>query len=117
MIFLGSRALLNPGSANGAHVNLRSHTLRSFSGFSLLLTILLVGQAIAQEPPAKAERAKLQFLVGNFTTEVTIPAGPSAPNGAQGKGTSAVTYALDSIVPLPGRPFEQTALPVWQLTH
>jgi len=67
---------------------------------ALLAMVLVVGQAAAQSPAAamKAELAKLNFLVGNFTTETTIPPmPPTAPKGATGKGTTVVTWGLDSM--------------------
>ena len=74
----------------------------------MLTIVLIVCQGIAQKqassrdaltekPALDTERAKLQFLVGSFATETIIPAGPSAPKGATGKGTSVITWALDSM--------------------
>jgi hypothetical protein len=63
---------------------------------TLLAMVLIVGQAIAQEPGAAAERAKLQFLVGRFATELHVPPLPAAPNGAAATGTSLIAWALDS---------------------
>ena len=52
---------------------------------------------VSQKASPGIERARLNFLVGNFTTETSIPAGRAAPNGATGKGTTVVAWALDSM--------------------
>jgi hypothetical protein len=70
--------------------------------------IFIVGQAIAQKQTApgdsvmqkstpRSERARLNFLIGNFATETRIPKSPLAPNGANGTGTSVITWSLDSM--------------------
>lgn len=59
---------------------------------AFLVLTLVFSQATAQD------RSKLNFLVGNFVTEVTMPPGPSMPKGATGKGSSAIVWALDSTV-------------------
>ena len=69
---------------------------------------LIAGNASSQEkgashspmvskPSAAGERSRLAFLVGSFTTETTIPASPALPKGASGKGTSVISWALDSM--------------------
>ena len=49
------------------------------------------------KPTMRTERAHVEFLLGSFTTEVSIPPGPSMPKAAPGKGTSAITWSLDSM--------------------
>jgi hypothetical protein len=82
--------------------------MRHLNNIVILTLVLLAGQAIAQKqtisrdsllqkPSVDTERSKLKFLVGNYTTETSIPAGPSVPKGAIGKGTSVITWALDSM--------------------
>ncbi|HUL43384.1 MAG TPA: hypothetical protein VLY03_03395 [Bacteroidota bacterium] len=64
----------------------------------LAAIVFIVSQAMAQKPPPAVDsaRAKLQFLAGRFTTEVSMPPGPGMPKGATGKGTSLIVWALDS---------------------
>ncbi len=62
---------------------------------ALCMIVLAAGHAMAQKPDSA--RARLAFLVGSYTTETTMPKGPGAPDGAIGKGTSAITWALDSM--------------------
>ena len=50
-----------------------------------------------QRPGYGPEQTKLAFLAGTYTTLVHIPAGPAAPNGADGKGTLNVQWGLDSL--------------------
>jgi len=50
-----------------------------------------------QKPAPGPERAKLAFLAGNFTTETHVMPGPMAPNGGIGKGTSVISWGLDSM--------------------
>jgi hypothetical protein len=82
--------------------------MRHIKDIVILTLVLIVSQAIAQKqtnsrdsllqkPSVVTERPKLKFLVGNYTTETSIPAGPSLPKGAMGKGTSVITWALDSM--------------------
>ena len=72
--------------------------MRHLKKIAILAMVLIVGQAIAQKQAADTtERAKLKFLVGSFATETNMPATPSAPKGATGKGTSVITWALDSM--------------------
>ncbi len=70
--------------------------MRHLKWITTLTMVLMIGQAVAQEPPANTERAKLQFLVGSFATDTYIPARPSAPNASTAKGTSVIAWALDS---------------------
>ncbi len=82
--------------------------MRHLKTVAFLTMVLIVGQAIGQKvttprdsslpkPAFGTERAKLEFLVGSFVTETIIPPVPSAPKGAIGKGTSVITWALDSM--------------------
>ncbi len=50
-----------------------------------------------QKPSPGSERAKLAFLVGTFTTETRVAPSPMAPNGGVGKGTTVMTWGLDSM--------------------
>jgi len=43
------------------------------------------------------QRARVEFLVGTFATATNFPSTPSMPKGATGKGTSVITWALDSM--------------------
>lgn len=52
---------------------------------------------IAQNPVSGTERTKMEFLVGTFVTTTSIPPAPSMSKGATGKGTSVITWALDSM--------------------
>ena len=54
-------------------------------------------EASSQTPPLDTARAKLEFLVGSFTTETAIPPMPGMPKGATGKGTTVITWSLDSM--------------------
>jgi hypothetical protein len=82
--------------------------MRHVKKIALLTMVLIVGHAVGQKqansrdsllqkPAVNTERAKLQFLVGSFATETNIPAGPTAPKSATGKGTSVISWALDSM--------------------
>ncbi len=57
----------------------------------------------APEPPSMKrpepgpERARLSFLVGKFATETHILPSPMMKEGAKGKGTSIITWGLDSM--------------------
>jgi len=50
-----------------------------------------------QNPSPRQERDKLAFLVGTYATETHIMPGPMAPNGGSGKGTTVMTWGLDSM--------------------
>jgi hypothetical protein len=50
----------------------------------------------SKKPTLGAEQARIEFLVGTFTTVTSIPPSPPMPKGATGKGTSAVSWVLDS---------------------
>jgi Protein of unknown function (DUF1579) len=50
-----------------------------------------------QKPSQGPEWAKLAFLVGNFATETHVMPSPMAPNGGFGKGTTIMTWGLDSM--------------------
>ena len=71
--------------------------MRYVKKIAILSVVLVVGQAAAQKPASDTVRTKLQFLTGGFATETIIPESPSAPKGATGKGTSVITWALDSM--------------------
>ncbi len=73
--------------------------MRYAKKFAQLTVILIASRAPSQQPKATADaaRAKLQFLVGSFVTETTMPPTPSAPGGATGKGTSTIRWTLDSM--------------------
>ena len=43
------------------------------------------------------ERARLSFLVGNFTTVTQVLPGPMMKKGATGTGTSVISWGLDSM--------------------
>lgn len=74
---------------------------------AVLTTAFVFGQSITQgqstsdnsniqQPTPGTERSRIEFLVGTFATATYIPSSPSLPKGATGKGTSAITWALDS---------------------
>ncbi len=82
--------------------------MRNLIGATLLTLVAIVGICNAQKQSssiaariqpstASSERAKLGFLAGTFTTETVMPSSPAAPKGATGKGTSVITWALDSM--------------------
>ena len=50
-----------------------------------------------QRPGAGPERAKLAFLAGSFNTETHLSASRTSPNGSVGKGSSSITWAVDSM--------------------
>jgi hypothetical protein len=50
-----------------------------------------------QKPGLVNERARVEFLVGSFTTATYIPPMRSMQKGVTGKGTSITTWALDSM--------------------
>ena len=50
-----------------------------------------------QKPVLDTGRARVDFLVGSFATSTYIPPMPSMPKGVTGKGTSVITWALDSM--------------------
>lgn len=50
-----------------------------------------------QKPPSGTELARVEFLVGTFSTVTYIPPPPSMSKGATGKGTSVIAWALDSM--------------------
>jgi hypothetical protein len=57
----------------------------------------VVDGSSSQNPVFGNERSRIEFLAGNFATATMIPASPSLPKGATGKGTSVVAWALDSM--------------------
>ncbi len=73
--------------------------MRNTKYIVLFGAFLFTSRVIAQQPgaPMDTARVKLGFLTGNFATETRIPAMPSAPKGATGKGTSVITWGLDSM--------------------
>ena len=81
--------------------------MRPMKTIAVVIMVLLLGRLSAQgqtvsrdalsaSPAPDSVHARLGFLVGNFTTETTIPPVPEAPKGATGKGTSVIAWALDS---------------------
>jgi hypothetical protein len=50
-----------------------------------------------KRPKPGPERARLSFLVGNFTTETRILPSPMLKKGATGTGTSVIAWELDSM--------------------
>lgn len=66
-----------------------------------VILALAAGEARAQNegaqgsPPGAAELARLEFLVGSYSTSLTMPPSPPVPNGAQGTGTCVIGKALD----------------------
>jgi len=50
-----------------------------------------------QKPGSVTERARVEFLAGSFATATYIPPMRSMPKGVTGKGTSTITWALDSM--------------------
>lgn len=73
----------------------------------LVTTTLIFSNAYVREPSislspttqstaAGGERAKIEFLAGRFATTIDFPPIPSMPKGATGKGTSDITWVLDS---------------------
>ena len=50
-----------------------------------------------KRPEPGPERARLSFLVGNFTTETKMLPGPMMKKGATGTGTSVISWGLDSM--------------------
>ncbi len=73
--------------------------MRAYHWLAVLALVFLFGHAFAQQQPTEPshQRAKLDFLVGSFTTETNMPPQPMAPKGATGKGTSVIHWALDSM--------------------
>ena len=63
----------------------------------LLVLLLLASQAVAQKPTTDTVRSRIGFLVGNFVTETRIPPNEQMLNGGTGKGTSIITWTLDSM--------------------
>jgi len=63
----------------------------------LVALLVLASQAFAQKPTNDTLRTRLGFLAGTFATETKIPPNPEIPNGGTGKGTSVITWALDSM--------------------
>jgi hypothetical protein len=55
------------------------------------------GGSGVQNPTFRTESGKIEFLLGSFATAVSMPPAPMMPNGATGKGTSVMTWALDSM--------------------
>jgi hypothetical protein len=49
------------------------------------------------KPGAGPERTRLSFLVGSYTTETHVLPGPMVKEEAVGKGTSVISWGLDSM--------------------
>jgi len=67
-----------------------------------ILTIAIIfclsnthGQTTSESPALL--RAKVEFLVGSFTTVTNIPPSSSMPKGATGTGNSVISWTLDSM--------------------
>lgn len=62
---------------------------------------LILGQSTSRAQKASDssafQRARVEFLVGNFATATYFPPNPSMPKGATGKGTSVIAWGLDSM--------------------
>ena len=64
---------------------------------------LNTAQLVAQDSPAfqrptpGPERARLSFLVGKFATETHLMASPMSDTGSIGRGTSNISYGVDSM--------------------
>ena len=52
---------------------------------------------VLQKPGMSAESGKIKFLEGSYTTTTFIPPMPSMSKGATGKGTTDISWALDSM--------------------
>ncbi len=69
----------------------------------MTVLFLISSFAMAQDaspfskPTPGPERAKLAFLVGDFTTETHVMPSPMAESGGMGKGTSVMAWGLDSM--------------------
>jgi hypothetical protein len=55
------------------------------------------GASAFRKPGAVSERARLSFLIGRFTTEAHVMPGPMVKEEAVGKGTSVISWGLDSM--------------------
>ena len=55
------------------------------------------GRTAFSKASARSREAKLAFLVGNYTTVTHVTTNSTAGNGGMGKGTSIVTWGLDSM--------------------
>jgi hypothetical protein len=75
---------------------------------ALLTMAFIIGQSATQgqtssgnsnipKPGFGSERARVEFLVGTFATATYIPPNPSMPRSDTGKGTSIITWTLDSM--------------------
>ena len=72
--------------------------MRHVLTITVLAVLLTAGHIVAQNQASPRESlAHLQFLVGNYATETSMPASPAAPKGATGKGTSVIVWGLDSM--------------------
>ncbi len=57
----------------------------------------LAAQDIMQKPVPGPERTRLAFLTGTFATESHMPPGPMNPEEIVGKGTSTLSFGVDSM--------------------
>jgi hypothetical protein len=55
------------------------------------------GASAFRKPGVGPERARLAFLVGRFTTEAHVLPGPMVKEEAVGRGTSVISWGLDSM--------------------
>jgi len=80
--------------------------MRNREAIAALTISFILGRAVcngqptsdaSHQPTAAAVRAKIAFLAGSYVTATTLPPSSSMPKGATGKGTSLITWALDSM--------------------
>ena len=71
-------------------------TMAFFLGLSAVQGQTTSDSSACRKPQLAAEQARLEFLVGSFATATSIPPMPSMPKGASGKGTSAMSWVLES---------------------
>ena len=64
--------------------------------FMVVLNLFAQDTQIMQKPDPAKERAKLSFLVGNFSTKTRILPTARSHKEAVGTGTSAISWTLDS---------------------
>lgn len=66
--------------------------------FAMNSTLILAQDSSPfQKPTPGPERAKLSFLVGKFATETHLMPNPMADKETVGKGTSTMSYGVDSM--------------------
>ncbi len=60
-------------------------------------TLQVAAQEMMQRPVPGPERMRLSFLTGSFTTETRMPPSPMNPEEVVGKGTSTLSFGVDSM--------------------